>query len=138
MIKLQMIGHLGRNAIRGQVNGKSVLNFSLAHTERFKNFQGEDMQRTTWAECSLWEREALAPYLQQGSYVYVEGIPHLDTYTNKKGETVTSLRLRVTTVQLLSKREATEANAVIPDTGTEVSVETAVHAGTDTVEELPF
>ncbi|HEY0274290.1 MAG TPA: single-stranded DNA-binding protein [Chitinophaga sp.] len=130
MIKLQMIGHLGKNAIRGQVNGRSVLNFSLAHTERYKNFQGEDLQRTTWAECSLWEREALAPYLVQGAQVYVEGLPYLENYVNKKGENATSLRLRVLTVQLLGKRDAAEVPA--PAAGVEV------HATAEDEAELPF
>lgn len=107
MIKLQMIGHLGRDAINGQVNGKSVLNFSVAHSEKYKNVQGQETERTTWVECSYWEREALMPYLKKGLQVFIEGTPHLEQYVNKKGEPATLLRMRITNLQLLSKRDTT-------------------------------
>ena len=37
MIKLQVIGNLGKDAVVNNVNGKSVINFNVAHTERFKD-----------------------------------------------------------------------------------------------------
>lgn len=107
MIKLQMIGRLGKDALHGQVNGKSVLNFSVAHSEKYKNLQGQDMERTTWVECSYWEHEALSPYLKKGMQVFIEGTPHLEQYVNKKGETATNLRMRITNLQLLGKRDTT-------------------------------
>lgn len=107
MIKLQMIGHLGKDALKGQVNGKSVLNFNVAHSEKYRNIQGQEVERTTWVECSYWEREAVGPYLRKGVQVFIEGQPYLDQYVNKKGETATTLRMRVTNLQLLGKRDAT-------------------------------
>jgi hypothetical protein len=35
MIKLQVIGHLGRDGVVNNVNGKNVINFSVAHAEKF-------------------------------------------------------------------------------------------------------
>ena len=105
MIKLQVIGHLGRNAVQREANGKSVLGFSVAHTEKFKNQQGVQQERTTWVDCSLWERDNLAPYLTQGTQVFVEGTPALDTYvSNTTNEKIPVLRLRVTNIQLLGSR----------------------------------
>ncbi|WP_298732729.1 single-stranded DNA-binding protein [uncultured Chitinophaga sp.] len=102
MIKLQLIGYLGKDAIQREVNDKTVLHFRVAHTERFRNQQGVQQEKTTWVDCALWERENLAPYLAQGTQVYAEGFPTVDVFTNRAGETVGELRLRVTNIQLLS------------------------------------
>jgi single-strand DNA-binding protein len=102
MIKLQVIGYLGKNAEMRQVNGKSVLNFTIAHNERYKNSAGITQEQTIWTDCSLWHSQALAPYLLQGTQVFVEGNPTLECYTNSKGEPAISLKLRVTQVKLLS------------------------------------
>ena len=40
MIKLQVIGNLGKDCVTNVVNGKNVINFSVAHTEKFKDAQG--------------------------------------------------------------------------------------------------
>ena len=37
MIKMQIIGHLGQDSQVNDVNGKKVINFSVAHSEKFKN-----------------------------------------------------------------------------------------------------
>lgn len=108
MIKLQLIGHLGRNAVQNTVNGKTVLNFGVAHNERFRNQQGEQQERTVWAECSMWERETLAPFLLQGTHVYVEGIPHVELYNNQAGAVSASIKLRVTYLRLLSAQKSGE------------------------------
>lgn len=102
MIKLQLIGYLGRDAVQREANGATVLRFSVAHTERFKNQQGVQQEKTTWVECALWERDSLAPYLLQGTQVYVEGFPGVEAYNGKDGETIAQLQLRVWNIQLLS------------------------------------
>ncbi|MDB5231218.1 MAG: ssb [Chitinophagaceae bacterium] len=105
MIKLQAIGHLGKDAIVNNVNGKSVINFSIAHTEKFKDASGQAKEKTTWVECAYWtDRTAIAPYLKKGQQVYVDGTPEIRTYTKNDGTNGTSLALRVLTVQLLGGR----------------------------------
>ena len=102
MIKLQIIGNLGKDCIVKEINGKHVINFSVAHTERFKDAQGTQKERTTWVECAYWtDRTAIAPYLMKGTMVFAEGSPEVDLYTNKEGQPATTLRMRVQTVQLL-------------------------------------
>lgn len=102
MIKLQIIGNLGKDCIVKEVNGKNVINFSVAHTERYKDSQGNQKERTTWVECAYWtDKTAVAPYLTKGKTVYAEGTPEADAYTNKEGQVAATLRMRVQTVQLL-------------------------------------
>ena len=102
MIKLQIIGNLGKDCIVNEVNGKTVINFSVAHTERYKTADGNSNERTTWVECAYWtDRTAVAQYLTKGRTVYAEGSPSADAYTNKEGKAAGTLRMRVQTVQLL-------------------------------------
>ncbi|MFT3981410.1 MAG: single-stranded DNA-binding protein [Ferruginibacter sp.] len=102
MIKLQIVGNLGKDCIVNEVNGKKVINFSVAHTERFKDVQGNQQERTTWVECAYWtDRTAVADYLKKGKMVYAEGAPSADPYQNKEGQPAATLRMRVQTIQLL-------------------------------------
>ena len=102
MIKLQIIGNLGKDCIVKEVNGKNVINFSVAHTERYKDSQGNQKERTTWVECAYWtDKTAVAQYLTRGRTVYAEGSPEADAYTNKENQPAATLRMRVQSVQLL-------------------------------------
>lgn len=107
MIKLQIIGNLGKDCIMKEVNGKNVINFSVAHTERFKDSQGNPKDKTTWVECAYWtDRTAVSQYLLRGKLVYVEGIPEADAYMNKEGQAASTLRMRVQNLQLLGGSES--------------------------------
>ena len=102
MIKLQIVGNLGKDCIVKEVNGKNVINFSVAHTEKFKDSQGNQKERTTWVECAYWtDRTAVAQYLKKGKMVYVEGSPEADGYLNKENQPAATLRMRVQNLQLL-------------------------------------
>lgn len=102
MIKMQAIGHLGKDAAVNNVNGKTVINFNVAHTEKYKDAQGNQVDKTIWVDCSYWtDRTAVAPYLKKGTQVYVEGSPEVRTYTTQDGKQGASLTLRVLGVQLL-------------------------------------
>jgi single-strand DNA-binding protein len=107
MIKLQVIGNLGKDALVNNVNGKNVINFTVAHTERFKDAQGNQKDRTTWVDCAYWtDRTAVAPYLKKGTQVFVEGQPDVRTYTTQDGRQGASLTLRVVSVQLLGSKSS--------------------------------
>lgn len=117
MIKLQVIGHLGKDCTTNVVNGKNVINFSVAHSERYKDASGNQKEKTTWVECAYWtDRTAIAPYLKKGQLVYAEGSPEVRGYTKNDGTQGTSLTMRVLSVQLLggAKGEAGGDDAGVP------------------------
>ena len=102
MIKLTAIGNLGKDCTVNTVNNKTVINFSVAHTEKFKDNMGVQKDKTIWVECAYWtDRTAIAPYLKKGTQVYVEGTPDIRSYTTNDGKTGSSLTLRVQSVQLI-------------------------------------
>jgi single-strand DNA-binding protein len=102
MIKLQIVGNLGADCIQKEVNGKTVINFNVAHTEKFKDAQGNLKEKTIWANCAYWtDRTAVAQYLKKGKQVYVDGSPDVELYTNKDNQPAATLRVRVRDLQLL-------------------------------------
>ena len=102
MIKLQIVGNLGADCIQKEVNGKNVINFNVAHTEKFKDALGNLKEKTIWANCAYWtDRTAVAQYLKKGKQVFVDGTPEVEIYTNKDGQPAATLRVRVRDLQLL-------------------------------------
>src|SRR5215468_10563794 len=105
MIKLQVIGNLGKDCTVNTVNGKNVINFNVAHTEKYRDGQGNQKERTTWVECAYWtDKTGIAPYLKKGTQVYVEGTPDVRNYTTSDGRQGSALSLRIINVQLLGSR----------------------------------
>jgi single-strand DNA-binding protein len=110
MIKLMVIGNLGKDCIVNTVNGKNVINFNIAHTEKFKDSTGAQREKTTWVECAYWtDRTGISPYLKKGTQVYAEGTPEVRTYQTNDGKGGASLSLRVQTVQLLGSRNGVDS-----------------------------
>lgn len=102
MIKLQIIGRLGKDCIVNSVNGKNVINFSVAHSEKYKDSQGVMQEKTIWVDCAYWtDRTAVAQYLTKGVQVFVEGAPEVRTFTRQDNTSGASLTVRVREVQLL-------------------------------------
>ena len=119
MIKLQIVGNLGKDCIVKEVNGKNVINFTVAHTEKFKDSAGAQKERTTWVECAYWtDRTAIAPYLKKGQLVFAEGSPEAEGYMNKDNQAAATLRMRVRDIQLLGGRtEGASSNSNVPFQG---------------------
>lgn len=137
MIKLQVIGHLGKDCTTNVVNGKNVINFSVAHSERFKDASGNQKEKTTWVECAYWtDRTAIAPYLKKGQQVYAEGIPEVRTYSKNDGTSGASLTMRVLSVQLLgsaTRPENTTTGSNFGSNGIPVTSDVS-----EPVDDLPF
>lgn len=103
MIKLQAIGRIGKDCTVNNVNGKNVINFTVAHSERYKDSQGNQQDKTVWVDCAYWtDRTAIAPYLVKGAQVFVEGQPEVRTFNKADGSTGVSMGLRVRDINLLS------------------------------------
>ena len=142
MIKLQVIGHLGKDCITNTVNGKSVMNFTVAHTEKFRDAQNNQKERTIWVDCSYWsDRTALAPYLKKGTQVYVEGNPDIRTYPKNDGTTGATITLRIMNVQLLGSK-GDNAGGEVPQSGGYSSQQKPTSNLTsdipESVDDLPF
>lgn len=138
MIKLQIIGNLGKDCVVNTVNGKNVINFTVAHTEKYRDSQGNNQEKTTWVDCAYWtDRTGISPYLTKGKQVFVEGTPEVRTFTRQDGTAGASLSLRIREVQLLGGRgEGGPASAASSSASTS-SVPSPADI-TEPVDDLPF
>jgi single-strand DNA-binding protein len=102
MIKMQVLGNLGKDAVMHMHGTDSVLNFSVAHTEKYKDSSGQQVQKTTWVECSWWvdSRSTVGQYLKKGTMVWAEGRPDSRPWETREGKKASSLIMRVTNLQL--------------------------------------
>ena len=149
MIKMQIIGNLGKDCVVNTVNGKNVINFTVAHTEKYKDSQGNQQEKTTWVDCAYWaDRTGIAQYLTKGKQVYVEGTPEARSFQRNDGTPGASLSLRVRDIQLLGGRG--EGGGSAPSYGNSYS-NTASNSGsaagsnipsasevTEPIDDLPF
>ena len=97
-------GNLGKDSeIRYLQSGDPVVSFSVG----VKSGYG-DKATTTWARCSMFGKrgESVAPYLVKGQQVAISGEASLREYTDKQGQTRSSLEVRVNDLTLVGgKRE---------------------------------
>ena len=141
MIKLQVIGNLGKDCVTNTVNGKNVINFNVAHTEKFRDAQGNQKDKTIWVECAYWtDRTAISPYLTKGKQVFVEGTPEVRTFTRNDGTAGASLSLRVREVQLLGGRGETGGSSSMTTVESYSSSKAIPNAAdiNEPVDDLPF
>lgn len=109
MLKLFVIGRLGKDAEQKEINNNSVIDFPLVHVRKHRSrdtISGTVLNndKTTWINCSYWvNAPKLLSYLKKGTQVYLEGIPDVSAYA--KGATILgSLRLKITTLELIGPR----------------------------------
>lgn len=142
MIKMQVIGRLGKDCTVNTVNGKNVINFTVAHSEKYRDSQGNNQEKTTWVDCAYWtDRTAIAPYLQKGTQVFVEGTPEVRSYTRNDGTAGASLSLRIREVQLLGgKNDNTGGSPASESSSYNNRQESPAAAGVndDVSDDLPF
>lgn len=138
MTKTIVIGHIGADAQVNTVNGKNVINLNVAHSEQWKDAQGNQQSKTTWFQVSRWtDKTGVVPYLKKGTLVYVEGKVDVKEYTKKDGTSGASLALTATEIQLLggSKNEGESTSNAAPANAH------AIPGGSvndDVVDDLPF
>ena len=106
MIKLQVIGNLGQDARVTDVNGNRSINFSIAYNRKYTDKDGVMVEKTTWVNCTYWRRKdqsvEVAKFLTAGTKVFCEGQPDVSTYQNRDGQTVATLNLNITSLELLN------------------------------------
>jgi len=129
---------VGRDPELKQVGQNDLLVFTAASTTGF----GEK-KSTLWMACSIWGRQgiALSPYIKKGSQIMVSGELSETKYTSREGVEKTKLELRVSTVELVGKKDegGEQRSAYAPSPATRAPVQMAEPASTpETDDDLPF
>jgi single-strand DNA-binding protein len=86
--KVILVGNLGKDPeLRYTPSGVAVASFSLATSERFKDRNGEQQERTEWHNIVVWRQlaEICGKYLHKGKQVYLEGKIQTRKYQDRDG-----------------------------------------------------
>jgi single-strand DNA-binding protein len=82
MLNATVSGYVGKSELRNTQDGKQVLNFSIAHSEKIQG-----TERTTWVRCSVFGNRAgaLADYIVKGVFATATGNLRLSVYSPNDG-----------------------------------------------------
>jgi len=104
--KAILVGNLGKDPeLRYTPAGTAVCTFSLATTDRFKNKQGEQQDRTEWHNIVAWAglAEICGKYLNKGKQVYIEGRIQSRSYDDRDGNKRYITEIVASEMQMLSR-----------------------------------
>jgi single-strand DNA-binding protein len=86
--KVILVGNLGKDPeLRYTPSGVAVATFSLATSERYKDKNGEWVDKTEWHNIVAWRQlaEICGKYLHKGKQVYIEGKLQTRSYDDRDG-----------------------------------------------------
>lgn len=133
MIKLTIIGRVGKDPETREVGNSKVTKFTVAHSEKYKK-NGETVENTTWVTVEAWEKTAdvLAQYVKKGDQIYIEGTPKAEAWMDKEGAAKGGLVVKVREFAFLGGKSQGEAATETP------KPTAATSSGDDDSSSLPF
>ena len=113
--QVNIIGNVGQDPELREVGGNSVVNFSVATTERYKDKSGEQQENTQWHRVSFWGKpaEIIAQYVRKGSKLYVGGSLEYRKY-DKDGVEMTATNIKGRDFKFLDSKGGDSAPAAKP------------------------
>ncbi len=106
--KVIIVGNVGRDPeVRFTKNGTAVATFSVATSERFKDRDGQQQERTEWHRVVAWAQLAdiCGKYLRKGKQVYIEGRLQTRDWEDKDGHKRYTTEVIANVMQMLGRRE---------------------------------
>ena len=104
--RVTLLGHAGKDPQVHILPGGTLVNLSLATSERFKDSHGEWQERTEWHNLVGYQRigEILRDYVRKGSRIYVEGALRTRSWEDREsGQRRYRAEVVVTDINLLSR-----------------------------------
>ena len=86
--KVMILGTLGRDPEVKKLNDNAVCNLSVATSERWKDKQGVNQEKTEWHKVAFWGSgicEVIAKYFRKGSQIWIEGSLQTEKWQDKDG-----------------------------------------------------
>jgi single-strand DNA-binding protein len=112
--KVILLGHAGKDPQAHILPSGTLVNLSLATSERYKDHRGEWQERTEWHNLVGYQRigEILRDYVRKGSRIFVEGELRTRSWEDREsGQKRFRTEVVVHEISLLSQAAAT--NSVI-------------------------
>ena len=111
MNQVTLFGNVGSDPeVHTLNNGESIVKFSLATTEKWKNkLSGEMESKTEWHRlvCFGAKAKVLSDYVKKGNQLLVLGSIQYGSYDNKDGIKVYTTDIRVNNFSLVSNKAST-------------------------------
>lgn len=106
MLKTTITGHVGTSRLVEPKGKSAVLNFSIATNRRV----GEH-EYTDWVSCKVWgdRGQKLAPHIQKGTHLLVEGRPESRAYKANDGTAKAELIIHANDIEFLSAKSLTNS-----------------------------
>lgn len=124
MFQSVVIGNLGADAEVKSVNGKEFTTFRVAHSDRWKDENGQSHEQTQWIDCTMSGRPNVVEYLKKGTTVYLSGSAQLRVYSSQKDRCMKAgLTINVKTIELIGgKADHVPSVLYRGDTGEQVDI----------------
>ncbi|MCH5685567.1 single-stranded DNA-binding protein [Niabella sp. W65] len=130
---MNIIGRLTRDAqVRTILNGKQVVNFSVAVNDNYKTKQGERVEQTAYFECSYWKTTKVEKMLTKGLLVELIGRVSTRAWVGKDGEPKASLNFHTSDIKPLAGGKRAETVHATDQPESNHITETAIK------DDLPF
>ena len=113
MVQIQIIGNIGADARITEVNANKIINFSVASNEKYKDQEGQTIEKTNWFNCGIFRKDGnlkIADYLTKGTKVFIQGKPTVKLWKDNNGITQASISVMVDRVELLSSTDKPAEN----------------------------
>lgn len=86
--------------VRNVSDSKTVVNFSVAINDSYKNRQGERVEQTTYFDCAYWLSANVAKILTKGALVELTGRVSARAWTGNDGEPHAGLNFHTSQIKL--------------------------------------
>ncbi len=112
--KAMIIGNLGKDPeLKYMPNGKAVASFSIATSQKWKDNDGNQQEKTEWHNVTAFEKlaEIVGEYVKKGSKVYIEGRLQTDQWEKDGVKHYSTKIIASQMVMLGGKTEKNETEA---------------------------
>ncbi|MBT2559868.1 single-stranded DNA-binding protein [Pedobacter sp. ISL-68] len=93
---------------------RSVVNFSIAVNDSYKNKQGEWIKLTEYVDCSFWQSLKVLPVLTQGTLVELTGWASARAWTSQSGEPKARINFHTSQFKVLKRGAKKEQETETP------------------------
>lgn len=105
--KVTILGRLGKDPeVKSTQQGTSVVNFTVATSENWKDKNGEKQEKTEWHRIVAFAKLAdiIAKYAKKGGQVYIEGKIQTRSWKDKDGQTKYTTEIIAQTFQFVGSK----------------------------------
>lgn len=133
---MNIIGRVTADAqVRTLSNSKTVVNFSVAINDSYRNKQGERVEQTTFFDCAYWLSANVAKILTKGAVVELTGRASARAWTGNDGQPHAGLNFNTSQIKLHAG--AVKSQASQPEARAE-RIEVKAYENVSPNDDLPF